>query len=232
MHEDWALALEPMGFDGTAILNLPAEAYSSGGGRMRPIEAHLFRAFHVTPLSKVRVVMVGKDPCQEPLDASGIAFSTPPQRKPPRALINIFANLEDDPEITFARPATGDLTPWASRGALLVNAALSLSDGPASARSTLWKPFLRAVLAVVSNQSRPIPVILLGGEANDLSSAVLDQEAVISAGHPTPRNAVAVRFRLFRDAKPFSEANAYLEAHRRCAFDWQLPGGTLQAPSS
>lgn len=230
LPDDWALALEPKGFGDQEIRDLRAAAYNPAARQVLPLETNLFRAFHATPLRTVRVVIVGKDPYPEPKDASGVAFSTPKKRKPPLALRNIFTNLEGDTDITFTRPKSGDLTSWTHRGALLLNAALSLTDGSSSPRFTQWRPFLKAVLSVVSDQQHPIPVILLGGEANDLSSAVREKKAIIKAGHPTPRNDLATRFTLFRDAKPFSEANAYLEEHGQEPFDWSLPASTPTSP--
>jgi uracil-DNA glycosylase len=230
LPHDWALALEPKGFGDQEILELRASAYDPASTRILPLETNLFRAFYATPLRKVRVVIVGKDPYPEPKDASGVAFSTPKKRTPPLALRNIFTNLEGDNQITFTRPMSGDLTRWTDGGALLLNAALHLTDGSPSPRFTLWRPFLKAVLSVVSDQQRPIPVILLGGEANDLSSAVRDKKAVIKAGHPTPRNDLATRFTFFRDAKPFSEANVFLKDRGQKPFDWSLPASTPTPP--
>jgi uracil-DNA glycosylase len=230
LPHDWALALERKGFGDQEILELRAAAYDPAATQVLPLETNLFRAFYATPLDKVRIVVVGKDPYPELKDASGVAFSTPKKRKPPLALRNIFTNLEDDKEITFTRPKTGDLTRWTDEGALLLNAALTLTPGPPSPRFTLWKPFLKAVLSVMSDQQRPIPIILLGGEANNLSNAVRDKKAIIRAGHPTPRSDLATRFTLFRDAKPFSEANVFLKDRGQKPFDWRLPASTPTPP--
>lgn len=219
---DWATALEPEDFDNVAIATLLAAAYGAATGVL-PSQSRVFHAFHSTPLDGLRVVVVGKDPYPDAKDAQGVAFSTPPNRRPPLALRNIFTNLESDPDIAFTRPSTGDLTTWTKRGVLLLNAALTLSPGIGSARFTLWKPFLKATLRVVSSQGRPIPVILLGGEANNLSGSVSDPRAVVSAGHPTPRNQIVTRFPLFRDAKPFSEADTYLRDRGEPAMNWTLP---------
>lgn len=230
LPHDWALALEQKGFGDQTIADLRLAAYEPAASWVLPEETKLFRAFHATPLRTVRVVVVGKDPYPEPKDATGVAFSTPKGRKPPLALRNIFTNLEGDKEITFTRPESGDLTRWTDEGALLLNAALSLTEGAPSPRFTLWKPLLRAVLSVVSDQQRPIPVILLGGEANNLSSGVRDKKAIIKVGHPTPRNDLAKRFTLFRDAKPFSEANRFLQDRGQPPFDWTLPAPTPSSP--
>lgn len=230
LPKDWALALKSKGFGDQEILELRAAAYDPAATWVLPLETNLFRAFHATPLRKLRVVIVGKDPYPEPKDASGVAFSTQKERTPPLALRNIFTNLEGDKKVTFTRPKSGDLRRWTDGGALLLNAALHLTAGSPSPRFTLWKPFLKAILSVVSDQPRPVPVILLGGEANDLSCAVRDKEAIIKAGHPTPRSDVATRFPLFRDAKPFSEANAFLEDRGERPFDWSLPASTPTPP--
>lgn len=224
LPHDWARALQLEGFDEVAIAELLAAAYGASGATIvLPAQAGVFRAFRSTPLADVRIVVVGKDPYPDANDAQGVAFSTAPNRKPPLALRNVFTNLENDPDIAFARPSTGDLTTWTKRGVLLLNAALTFASGTGSARFTLWKPFLRATLRVVSKQGRPIPVVLFGREANNLSGWVSDPHAVVSAGHPTPRNKIATRFTLFSDAKPFSAADTYLRDRGEPAMNWRLP---------
>jgi uracil-DNA glycosylase len=196
-----------------------AHAYADHS-RTWPIEATVFRAYELTPLAKVRVVVVGQDPYPRPKHATGVAFSTGSQGADSDALRAIYANLSADP--SFVTPSHGNLEEWAARGALLLNAALTLSPTSLSRRCTIWRPLLRATLATVSATGRPIPFVLLGGKAHDLHHAVGDLTAVQAAGHPTPRNMVANRFPLFANSRPFYDANDFLTSHGELPFDWSV----------
>lgn len=216
---EWAGALALHGFDEATLDGFVAQAYADRP-RTRPIEAAVFRAYELTPLSKVRVVVVGQDPYPNPKHATGIAFSTGRQGAVSDALRAIYANLSTDP--SFVTPSHGNLEAWAGRGALLLNAALTLSPTSLSRRCTTWRPLLRATLATVSATGRPIPVVLLGGKAHDLRTDVGDPTAVQAAGHPTPRNKVADRFLLFANSRPFYDANDFLTSHGEPPFDWSV----------
>lgn len=218
----WARVLDRQGLDKAAIDRIVARAYIDPATTWPP-EAAVFRAFELTPVDQVRVVVVGQDPYPSASNATGVAFSTGPQGVVTDALAAIYTNLARNP--SFVTPQHGDLSAWARRGALLLNASLTLDPDPASSgrRCALWRPLLRATLAAVSATGRPIPVVLLGGKALDLRSSVSDRSAVKAAGHPTPRNRIAHRFPLFEAARPFEEANGYLVAHGEAAFDWSVP---------
>ncbi|WP_162239419.1 uracil-DNA glycosylase family protein [Microbacterium sp. Leaf179] len=165
-------------------------------------------------------MVVGQDPYPNPNHATGIAFSTGPQGAVSDALRAIYVNLSADP--SFVTPSHGNLEEWAARGALLLNAALTLSPTSLSRRCAIWRPLLRATLAAVSATGRPIPVVLLGGKAHDLHTAVGDPTAVQAAGHPTPRNKVADRFPLFASSRPFYDANDFLTNRGEPPFDWSV----------
>ncbi len=216
---EWAGALASHGFGEATLDSLVAHAYADRP-RTRPIETAVLRAYELTPLSKVRVVVVGQDPYPNPKHATGVAFSTGSQGPVSDALRAIYANLSADP--TFVTPSHGDLEGWAGRGALLLNAALTLSPASLSSRCSTWRPLLRATLATVSAAGRPIPVVLLGGKAHDLQTAVGDPTAVQAAGHPTPRNKVADRFPLFANCRPFYDANDFLTSRGEPPFDWSV----------
>lgn len=221
---DWAASLATKDFDRQALDAIRDGAYGKPASPdVLPAMNDLYRAFHMTPLRDVRVVIVGQDPYPESANAWGLAFSTPPRTDPPLALRKVFENLERDTSIPFTRPQSGNLTPWAKRGALLLNAALTLAPASTPSRFRRWKPLLKAVLEVTSSQPRRIPVILLGGKAYDLRSAIGDPASIVPAGHPPPRNRVARRFTLFEDSTPFSDANVFLRNRGEPEFDWTLP---------
>lgn len=216
---EWAGALASHGIDEATLGRMVAHAYTDHS-RTWPREAAVFRAYELTSLAKVRVVVVGQDPYPNAKRATGVAFSTGPQGAVSDALRAIYANLSADR--SFVAPSHGNLEEWAARGALLLNAALTLSPTTLSSRCTTWRPLLRATLASVSATGRPIPVVLLGGKAHDLHTAVGDPSAVQAAGHPTPRNKVADRFPLFANSRPFYDANDFLTSHGEPPFDWSV----------
>lgn len=217
---DWAGVLASHGLDAAAIDRLVTHAYADRA-RTWPIEGSVFRAYELTPLAKVRVVVVGQDPYPSSTNATGVAFSTGPQGVVTDALQAVYTNLSTDP--SFVTPTHGNLTAWADRGALLLNAALTLGPTSLSRRCAIWRPLLRATLAAVSATGRPIPVALLGGKAYDLRSSIRDPAAVQAAGHPTPRNKIANRFCLFENARPFYDADDFLVSHGEPPFDWSVP---------
>lgn len=216
---DWASALASQGVDATAIESIVARGYTDPANTW-PIEPAVFRAYELTPFAKVRVVIVGQDPYPNPKNATGVAFSTGARGTVSDALRAVFKNLGADP--SFVRPTHGDLTEWADRGALLLNAALTIGPTTLSSRSSLWRPILRATLAALSARRVPIPIVLLGGKAYDLRTAVRNPASIQAAGHPTPRNKVADRFPLFENARPFADANAFLVSHGEPPFDWSV----------
>jgi len=184
----------------------------------------VFRAFELTALADVRAVIVGQDPYPDSNVAHGLAFSAS-SASPTKALEAIFSNLEaSGPSIRFARPNPhdGDLSAWADRGILLLNASLTHEDGKLGEHCRVWKPLLRAVLSAVSHEPKPIPILLLGGRAVDLKTAVTRVEARVLTGHPTPRNNRARRFPLFATDRPFARANKFLTQNGALPIDWSL----------
>lgn len=175
-------------------------------------------------MSDVRAVIVGQDPYPDAGLANGVAFSAP-GAPPTRALKAIFANLEaSGPDLQFNRPIphNGDLTSWAHRGILMLNASLTYEAGELDAHCQHWKPLLRALLLAVSRKPEPIPFLLLGGRAVDLMSSVTRPDARIMTGHPTPRNKQATRFPLFVDDRAFLRANQFLTDNGADPIDWSL----------
>lgn len=218
---DWALPLQSQGLTKPDLDSILARAYSAGVDTW-PKSTDVFNAFKITPFSRVRVVVIGQDPYPSPANATGVAFSTGAGGDISDALSAIHRNLLATTP-SFRPPPDGDLTAWADRGALLLNAALTIDDSSSlSVRCRLWRPVLRATLAALSATKRAIPVILLGGIAESLRVAIDDPDAVIIAGHPTPRNRLVKRFPLFEDARPFLDANSFLHKHGETDFDWTL----------
>ena len=80
----------------------------------------IFNAMHFTPLSEVKVLILGQDPYHNENQAHGLSFSVlPSQKEIPPSLQNIYKELQDD--LGCYIPNNGYLKKWADQGVLLLN---------------------------------------------------------------------------------------------------------------
>lgn len=213
----WARALAPVAVNITAMGEF-LRAEIAAGRRYLPAGADVLRAF-TRPFDDVRVLIVGQDPYPTPGHAVGLSFSVSPQTRPvPRSLANIFREYSDD--LGHPTPSTGDLTPWAEQGVLLLNRALTVEPGqPASHRGKGWEAVTeQAIHALVDRDGEPLVAILWGSDARKLAAFMPDVPVVESA-HPSPMSAD----RGFFGSRPFSRSNALLEELGGDPVDWKLP---------
>jgi uracil-DNA glycosylase len=195
------------------------DARIHAGAAVLPAPAATFTALRLTPLEQVKAVILGQDPYPTPGDAHGLAFSYRGPRRLPASLKVILAELAADCGGPLAR--TGDLTPWAEQGVLLLNTALTVEAGRAGAHLRLgWSALADEALAAVSAQ-RPAAAFLLWGGPARQRSVLVDREKhlVLESGHPSPLN----RLNDFRGTRPFSRANAWLASKGIAPVDWTLP---------
>ena len=194
------------------------DAALAGGAELAPPPGQVFRALALTPLESVRAVILGQDPYPRPGDAHGLAFSHAGRGRTPPSLRVILSELQAD--LGHPAPATGDLSAWAGRGVLLLNAALTTLAGVSGAHLKLgWSRLADEIMAAVSAE-RPAVAFLLWG-ANARSRAPLldrSKHLVVESGHPSPLN----RLGDFRGTRPFSRANAFLAARGEEPIDWRL----------
>lgn len=185
-----------------------------------PPAEDIFEALDLTPLSKVKVVILGQDPYHEPNQAHGLCFSVlPQQREIPPSLINIYRELHDD--VGCHMPDNGYLTYWAKQGVLLLNTVLTVRAHQANShKGKGWEQFTDAILEAVNEQDRPIVYMLWGSQAQ-AKAAMLNnpQHLILKAPHPSPLSA----YRGFFGCRHFSKCNAFLEAHGETPIDWQIP---------
>jgi len=220
MHESWLAVLgdeleQPYMTDLRSFLVAEVEA----GRRFYPPADRVFNALSLTPFDDVRVVILGQDPYHGAGQAMGLCFSVPAGIRPPPSLQNIHAELESD--LGLARPATGDLTPWAERGVLLLNAVLTVSPGkPASHAGKGWERFTDRAIAALSEHREGV-VFLLWGRHAQQKGAVVDasRHHVLTAAHPSPFSAASGFF----GCRHFSRANTLLAEGGRAPVDWSLP---------
>lgn len=216
VHPSWAPALSPHQATFTRIGEFLREE-SAAGRPWAPGGERILRAFE-QPLDEVRVLIVGQDPYPTPGHAVGLSFSVAPDVRPlPRSLQNIYRELQDD--LGLAAPPSGDLTPWAQHGVLLLNRVLTVRLGePGSHRGIGWETITAAAIeALVARDDDPLVAVLWGRDAQTLESGLIDVPIIASA-HPSPMSAD----RGFFGSRPFSRANALLEELGADGVDWSL----------
>lgn len=220
LGESW---LAPLGgeFDSDYMRQLRAflVGEKESGKRIFPLGSEWFRALDLTPLDKVRVVILGQDPYHGPGQAHGLCFSVKPGVRTPPSLVNIYKELQSDLGIAPARH--GFLEHWAKQGVLLLNSVLTVEMGQAASHQGKgWERFTDAVIAAVNARTDPV-VFMLWGSYAQKKAAFVDQSRhlVLKAAHPSPLSA----HNGFLGCCHFSKANAFLEAHGQKPIEWALP---------
>ena len=219
--DSWRAALEP-------ALQAP-EARRLGGWLMReeengkvvyPPRGQRLRALELTPLDEVKVVILGQDPYHGPGQAHGLCFSVPEGIAVPPSLVNIYKELESD--LGIPRRSHGNLEHWARQGVLLLNTCLTVEAGRAGSHAGRgWEAITDAAVGAVARREEPSVFILWGRHARNKAAKVPElgpgtRHLVLTSPHPSPLSAHGGFF----GSKPFSKANAFLEAHGRGAIAW------------
>jgi uracil-DNA glycosylase len=189
------------------------------GRTIFPKAGNWFRALDLTPLDKVRVVILGQDPYHGEGQAHGLCFSVMPGVRPPPSLVNIFNEMQSDLGVRPSRH--GFLEHWASQGVLLLNSVLTVEMGrAASHREKGWERFTDAVIRLVNSKSEPVVFMLWGSYAQKKAAFVdSSRHLVLRAPHPSPLSAHSGFF----GCQHFSKANAFLEERGLEPIDWALP---------
>jgi uracil-DNA glycosylase len=187
-------------------------------GAVYPPEGDVFAALHLTPLSEVKVLILGQDPYHGPGQAHGLCFSVRPGVPPPPSLVNIFTELHSD--LGIEAPSGGDLTPWARQGVLLLNATLTVrAHQAASHQGKGWETFTDQVIRAVNDKDERVVFVLWGASARRKKDLVdTSRHTIIESPHPSPLSA----HRGFFGSRPFSRANEALVAAGREPVDWRL----------
>ena len=183
-----------------------------------PAPDDIFNALHLTPLSQVKVVILGQDPYHNDGQAHGLCFSVKPDVEIPPSLINIYQELHDD--LGCRIPNNGYLVKWAKQGVLLLNTVLTVRAHQANShRGIGWEQFTDAIIEAVDRQDRPV-VFLLRGRPAQMKKSMLHnpKHLILEAPHPSPLSA----YRGFFGCRHFSQANAFLERNGILPIDWQI----------
>jgi uracil-DNA glycosylase len=184
-----------------------------------PPAEEIFEALHLTPLHKVKVLLLGQDPYHEPHQAHGLSFSVlPDQRDIPPSLQNIYTELHDD--LGCFIPNNGYLKKWADQGVLLLNTVLTVRAHAAfSHQGHGWEQFTDAIIRAVNEEDRPIVCLLWGKPAQSKIPELNNpKHLILTAPHPSPLSA----YRGFFGCRHFSKTNDFLKANGEEPIDWQI----------
>ncbi len=183
-----------------------------------PPAKDLFTAFHLTPLEKVKVVILGQDPYHNIGQAHGLSFSVREGVEIPPSLENIYKELHE--ELGCYIPDNGYLVKWASQGVLMLNAVLTVRAHRAHSHAGRgWEQFTDAAIRAVNAQERPVVFLLWGRDARNKKAMLNNpQHLILEAPHPSPLSA----YRGFFGCGHFKAANDFLTAHGESPIDWQI----------
>ncbi|OXL28581.1 uracil-DNA glycosylase [Psychrobacter sp. DAB_AL32B] len=221
LPEDWknALAEELTSDNMDSLRAFLQDAYQADESVYPPAPL-MFNAFNLTPLSQVKVVILGQDPYHRPGQAMGLSFSVPKAIPKPPSLNNLLKEMADDIGTSYS--AHGDLSHWAQQGVLLLNSSLTVREGePNSHQNKGWEQFTDAVIDVINEQTEHTVFILWGSKAQKKGKYInTEKHLILTAVHPSP---LAANRGGFFGSKPFSKTNDYLVQYGQKPIDWQLP---------
>lgn len=220
LHQSWKAPLLPE-FEADYMAQLRAflVAEKAAGKQIFPKGGEWFRAMNLTPLDKVRVVILGQDPYHGPGQAHGLCFSVKPGVPPPPSLVNIYKELQSD--LGIERPRHGFLEHWAQQGVLLLNSVLTVEIAKAASHQGRgWERFTDAVIRLVNAKEEPVVFLLWGAYAQKKAAFVdTSKHLVLKAAHPSPLSA----HNGFLGCRHFSKCNAFLESKGLAPINWALP---------
>ena len=189
----------------------------NSGKTIFPPGRQIFRAFELTPVKDVKVVILGQDPYHGPGQAHGLSFSVPAGIPAPPSLKNIFKEIETDLDVKMS--GYPNLENWAKQGVLLLNAVLTVRSGEAASHSKIgWEQFTDAVIRCISDRCEGVVFMLWGNFARTKRDLIdHSRHHVLEAAHPSPLARGA-----FFGSRHFSQANALLAARGLTPVDWKL----------
>ena len=188
------------------------------GATIYPPGNLIFNAFNLTPVDQVKVVIIGQDPYHGPSQAHGLSFSVQAGITPPPSLKNIFQEVQEDCKVAWS--GSGNLSPWAQQGVLLLNAILTVRRGePTSHQGKGWETFTNAAIKKLAEQRQGL-VFMLWGKFAQGKSDLVDQSKhkILEAAHPSPYSA----HKGFFGSQHFTKANHYLAEQGLRPIDWAL----------
>jgi len=188
------------------------------GKKIYPHGDNIFEAFHLTPFSKVKVVILGQDPYHGPGQAHGLSFSVKKGIDIPPSLINIYKELCSD--LGYEMVTHGNLSLWAKEGVLLLNNVLTVEHkAPGSHKNKGWEIFTDAVVNALVKKEKGLAFILWGSQAQKKGANINKQKHfIIRSPHPSPLSS----YRGFFGSKPFSQVNKFLIDSKQNPVNWKI----------
>lgn len=182
-----------------------------------PKKENIFKAFTLTKLDNLKVVILGQDPYHGVGQAQGLAFSTPSNIKNPPSMQNILKEIESD----LRRKSVcenGDLTTWAEQGVLLLNTVLTVQESKAGSHQKLgWEIFTDNIIKYISQNCNDIVFLLWGSPAIKKSNLIdKNRHHILTSAHPSPLSA----YRGFFGCKHFSKTNDILKTLNKKEIIW------------
>ncbi|MFD0914020.1 uracil-DNA glycosylase [Methylophilus luteus] len=219
LHPSWQAKIGDE-LDKPYMLSLKAflQQEKAAGKTIYPPGPLIFNAFNHTPFDQVRVVIIGQDPYHGPGQAHGLSFSVQTGVALPPSLMNIFKEIQAD--IGIRMSGSGDLTPWADQGVLLLNATLTVQMATAGSHQNRgWEQFTDAAITALNAEREGLVFVLWGSYAQK-KGAMIDpaKHLILKSVHPSPLSA----HRGFFGNRPFSQINDYLVSRGQTAINWQL----------
>jgi uracil-DNA glycosylase len=184
-----------------------------------PPKKFILNALNQSNFNAVKVVIIGQDPYHGKNQAHGLSFSVQKDNKHPPSLINIFKELEKDLNIPY--PTSGDLTPWAQQGVLLLNASLTVRESEANSHQKIgWQKFTDSIIQQLSEKREGIVFLLWGGFAKKKGAKIDEKKHhILTSGHPSPLSA---NRGFWFGNNHFSKTNEILKSLGKTEIDWQI----------
>ena len=182
-----------------------------------PEKQNIFKAFSLTKLDNLKVVILGQDPYHGFGQAQGLAFSTPANIKNPPSMQNILKEIQSD----LGKKSIcedGDLTPWAKQGVLLLNTILTVEEAkPKSHHNLGWEVFTDNIIKYISDNCEDTIFILWGSPAISKTKLIdTKKHHILTAPHPSPLSS----YRGFFGCKHFSQTNDILKSLNKEPIVW------------
>lgn len=219
IDKEWRKELEPYFTteDWEVLSSFIRNEYLDKNKKIFPHPKDIFKAFNLTPFSKVKVVILGQDPYHNDSQAEGLSFSVPKNLILPPSLKNIYKEIESD--LNIKKDFTdGNLTNWAEQGVFLLNSILTvIAHNPTSHQNKGWEGFTDYVIKKLSDDKDNIVFILWGNYAKSKKLLInTKKHLVLDSVHPSPFSA----YNGFFGCKHFSKCNEYLKKHKRGIINW------------
>ncbi len=215
--KEWSKALNPYlkTKAWNTLLDFVDKEYSTT--TVYPNKGDLFKAFDLTPLSQIKVVILGQDPYHGAGQAQGLSFSVPNDVALPPSLKNIYKEIESDLGVQKDLKK-GSLEALAQQGVFLLNSVLSVIENtPTSHRGRGWEEFTDHVIKTISSQNNNVVFMLWGNFAKSKKSLIhTSKHLVLESSHPSPFSAYSGFF----GTKQFSKCNDYLKEHNKKEINW------------